>query len=255
MSNLTSGQDCTMSNSLKIDIELEEIVSFLQENLQFKDIYWQILRQRIIQQVAQQRNITVTEEEILAEAERQRREKRLEKAADTFAWLADQMITDKEWEKGIYNTLLAKKVAESLFEQEVEKIFKENKLNFEQVVLYQIIIPYEKLAQEIFYQIEEEEISFYHAAHLYDIDEKRRAKCGYEGKIYRWSLNPDIAAVVFSSNPLEAIGPIKIEKNYHLLLVEEFIPAQLSLETRQEILDKMFNDWLSNEVNYFVHTA
>lgn len=37
-----------------------------------------------------------------------RREKRLEKATDTLAWLTDEMITPKDWEAGIYARLVFK---------------------------------------------------------------------------------------------------------------------------------------------------
>ena len=236
-------------------IKLEEIVTFLKETLQIKGIYQNILFQRIIHRAAQERNLTVTPEEIQIDADNMRRQKRLEKAADTLAWLSEQMITSEEWEAGIRDRLLAKKLAESLFSKEVEKFFAQNQLDFERILLYQIIIPYEKLAWELFYQIEEEEINFYQAAHLYDIDEKRRHHCGYEGTLYRWSFQPDMAAAIFSARIGEVIPPIKTDQGYHLLLVEEFIPAELTPESYQEILDKMFNDWLASELNYLLHNA
>jgi len=141
---------------------------------------------------------------------------------------------------GIRNRLLAQKLAEYLFSKEAEKFFAQNRLDFDQILLYQIIVPYEKLAQELFYQVEEKEISFYEAAHLYDIDEKRRHQCGCEGKLYCWNLKPDIAAVVFSAQLGTVIGPVKTAQGHHLLVVEEFIPAELTSERHQEIIDRMF---------------
>ena len=76
-------------------------------------------------------------------------------------------------------------------------------------MLYQIIVNDEKLAQEIFYQLEEQEISFYEAAHIYNIDEKRREQCGFEGKLDRWNLNPEIAAIIFSARLGEIIKPLQ----------------------------------------------
>lgn len=234
-------------------IELEQILSFLKKNFQLKDVCLKILYQKVIQQSAQERGITVTPEEIQAEAEQQRRERRLEKAADTLAWLADQLVTPEDWEAGIREQLLSKKLAEHLFAKEVEKVFAQNKLNFDQILLYQIIVENDKLAQEIFFQLEEREISFYEAAHLYDIDEKRRQQCGCEGKIYRWNLKPDIAAVIFGAKLGEVIGPVQTPLGYHLMRVEEFIPAELTPERSQEILDRMFQEWLDSELNYMLY--
>lgn len=235
-------------------IELEQLLSFLKKNFQLKEVCQKILHQKIIQQAAQERGITVTPEEIQAEAEQQRRERRLEKAADTLAWLADQLVNPEDWEAGIRDKLLSKKLAEHLFANDVQKIFVQNKLNFDQILLYQIIVEDEKLAQELFFQLEEREISFYEAAHLYDIDEKRRQQCGCEGKIYRWSLKADIAAVVFGAKLGEVIGPVKTPLGHHLLMVEEFIPAELTPERYQEILDQMFSEWLDSELNYMLYS-
>lgn len=242
-----------MKELSRASIEPDEIVSFLKRNIQLKEVCQRVLYQRVIEQAAGARELTVTAEEIQAECDRLRREKRLEKAADTLAWLADQMITAEDMEAGIRSRLLEQKLARCLFAKEVEKFFAQNRLDFDHVLLYQIVVPYERVAQEVFYQIEEREISFYEAAHLYDIDEQRRQRCGFEGKIYRWNLKPDIAAVVFRAQPGEVIGPLKMEQGYHLLMVEEFILAELTPEKYQEILDGMFKQWLASELNYMLH--
>lgn len=242
-----------MSVLSKTTIEPDEIASFLRKDLKMKEVCQSVLHQKVINQAAQERGITVIDKEIQAEAEQQRREKRLEKATDTLAWLEDQLISPDDWEAGIRDRLLAKKLAESLFAKEVEKFFIQNRLDYEQILLYQIVVSYDKLAQELFYQIEEQEISFYEAAHLYDTDERRRKQCGYEEKLYRWRLKPDIAAVVFNAQPGELIGPLQTEQGYHLFKVEEFIPAELTSELRQDIIDRMFKEWLESELNYMTH--
>lgn len=242
-----------MANLSRASVAPDEFICFLKKEIQFEEVYQKILEQKIINQAAQERGLTVTPAEIQADAERVRREKRLEKASDTLTWLADQMITPEDWEEGIRDRLLAKKLAEHIFGKDVEKFFAQNRLDFEQILLYQLIVSSEKLAQELLYQIEDEEISFYEAAHLYDIDEKRRQQCGYEGKLYRWSLKPDIAAVVFSAQLGEVVGPLSTEQGHHLLMVQEFIPAELTSERHQEILNTMFKQWLASELNYMLH--
>ena len=241
-----------MNDLSKIVIEQEEIVEFLKTEIELKEVYQKILFQKVIDRTAYERGIIVTAEEIEAEADRQRREKRLEKATDTLAWLAEQLVSPQDWETGIRNHLLAKKLAKTLFAKEVEQFFIQNRLEFEQVILYQMTVYEEKLAQELYYQIEEGEISFYDAAHLYDLDDKRRHQCGYEGKIYRFALQPKIAAVLFSTPPQQLIGPIKTELGYHLFLVEELIPAELTAQRYEQILNNMFQQWLVVELEFIL---
>jgi parvulin-like peptidyl-prolyl isomerase len=237
----------------RLTLESEDIISFLKQEVKLKDICQQMLYQQIVARAAQERGIGVTPDEIQMEADRQRYEKRLESAAATFNWLAEQLITPEEWEAGIRNHLLARKLAEHLFGRDVERYFAEHRLDFEKIVLYKITVPYQQLSQELFYQIEENEISFYEAAHLYDIDERRRLQCGYEGKLYRWSLTPEIAAVVFAARVGEVVGPLPSEQGYDLLMVENIIAAELNAELRQEITDRMFQEWLESELNHLIH--
>ena len=236
-------------------IEASEIIELLRRELQLKIFTQKVWQKKVIEKAAQERGLTVTPEEIQVVGDQLRREKRLEKAADTIAWLADQMISVEDLEAGICDRLLTQKLAEHLFSKEVEKVFVQNKLQFDQIILYQIVVANRQLAQELFYQIQEGEISFFDAAHLYDIDENRRHLCGCEGKVYRWGLKPDIAVAVFSAQPGEVIRPIETERGYHLFLVEKFLPAELTPQRYQEILHNMFNEWLSNEVNYLLHNS
>ncbi|NJL50160.1 MAG: peptidylprolyl isomerase [Leptolyngbyaceae cyanobacterium SM2_5_2] len=238
-----------------LSINSEDVVSYLRKEVELKGVYEKILARQIIDRVAKEREVIVTSDEIQAEADQFRYQHKLENAAQTFDWLEDQLLTPDVWESGIQERLLIKKMAESLFGQQVETYFVQNKIQYEQAVLYRLVVPYQPLAQELFYQVEEQEISFFEAAHLYDVDEQRRLACGFEGKLSRWQLRPDTAARVFGAMPREVIGVIQSEAGFELLMVEEFIDARLTAETRQNILDHLFNEWLNSEMNYLVHSA
>jgi len=229
-------------------LQPEAIVDFLKREIILKDIHKRVISQQIISETAKTKGLTVTAEEIQAEADRQRHQRHLESSTATFSWLAEQLMTPEDWEAGISDRLLTVKLSESLFAHEIEKYFVEHQLEFEQVLLYQIAVPYFQLAQELLYQIEEDEISFYEAAHLYDLDEQRRLQCGYVGKLYQWSFTPEISAILLGANTREVIGPVQSEQSYLLLMVEEFISAKLIPETHQIILDRLFQNWLDHEL-------
>jgi PPIC-type PPIASE domain len=236
-----------------VSLPADEIIRFLRKNAQYKEVCHRILYQGIVERTAQERGVLVTPEEIQQEADAFRRQHRLEKSSDTLAWLTNQDMTPDEWELGIRDRLLSQKLSEALFTKEIEKLFAENRLNYDRVSLYQIVFADDKLAQEIFYQVEEGEISFYEAAHLYDVDEQRQARCGYEGIVYRWSLNPAIAAAVFANEPGQVTGPITLDKTYHLVMMEKFLPAELTDELRKELLNQLFQQWLEGELSYVLH--
>lgn len=239
-----------------VEITTPEINVHLQQKFKLKQICSEILHQKIITEAASARNISVTETEIEAEANKIRASLRLEKASDTLAWLKDNLLDPEQWEIAINNHLLCQKLAQHLFDSKVESHFAQNRLNYDRFVLYQLVVPYEKLAQELFYQIEEEEISFYQAAHLYDIDRQRRYVCGYEGEVPRWNYPPDIAAIIFKMPVVigELIHPIKSQQGYHIFKIEDYFPAQLTPKIRQEIIDRLFEEWLNSELSYLIHS-
>jgi len=235
-----------------IEIKPEEIIFFLKKRMKLKDTCYQLLHQKIINKAIEDNGIVVTSEEIQAEANKLRRQKHLEKASDTFNWLESELISPEDWEAGIHETLASHKLANHLFAKKVEDFFQQNQHNFEKILLYQIIVSSQTLAWEIFYQIEEEEISFYKAAHLYDIDLDRRTQCGYIGKVHRYELKQNIATLVFQATPGTVMTPFLSEQGYQIFLVEEFIPAELTEEIYQILLNQMFQDWLGREIDYML---
>ena len=235
-------------------IELDPIVNHLKKNFQLKEVCQKVLHQQVIEEAARSRHLIVTEQEIQVEAEQQRREKSLEKAADTLAWLKDELITPDDWEAGIRDRLLSQKLSEALFAEQAKKLFLENRLNFEGVSLYKLVVAEPKLAQELFYQIQEQEITFYEAAHLYDLNLQRRNQCGYEGCLCRWQIEPDISVAIFGAQPGEVVGPLPTPEGYALFMVEAFINPELTPQIQQEIIKDLFDEWLTNEVNYFLYS-
>lgn len=49
------------------------------------------------------------------------------------------------------------------------------------------------------------------------------------------------------------ISPIQTPLGYHILMVEAFIPAELTPQRYQEIRDRLFQEWLTSEINYRLH--
>jgi parvulin-like peptidyl-prolyl isomerase len=238
-----------MSSPSKLYATPDEILRFLRKTLRLKETHDEILCQKIIDQFAQDRKLFVAPEEVQININQMFVEAGLKQASDILFWMKEQLITRDDLEEGVYDRLLRQKLADSLFFDAAESFFYEHQADFDQVVLYQIMVPYERVIDDLVYQIRLQELSFYEAAHLYDLDERRRYQCGYEGIFYRSDIYSHIFEVVFSAPPNEIIGPIRTENGYHLLLVEEFIPAELTTQRRQEIIHRMFQEWLSEELD------
>ncbi|MEL6551849.1 MAG: peptidylprolyl isomerase [Cyanobacteria bacterium J06621_11] len=231
-----------------IDIGAEELIDILRRDLQFNEVAERALSLRIIHTESAHRHIEVKDTELQAESERIRRELKLESAQKTMDWLNEQNLSADEWEEGIRDHILTGKLADAMFKDAAQTHFIQNKLDYEQASLYRVIVPTAQIAQELIYQIEENEINFFEAAHLYDVDPLRRAYCGYEGNVSRWSLDPDIAASVFGSEPLTVIGPCALQEGHALFFVDSFMTPEFTDEIYQEIRDHKFREWLAAEI-------
>ncbi|MBE9031872.1 peptidylprolyl isomerase [filamentous cyanobacterium LEGE 11480] len=251
--DVTNKRSSLVSKSEYLDVTPEDVVRYVKKQFRYRDIAQGIFFQRLVSQAAESHNLIVDAEEIQVEADQFRYDQHLENAADTLAWLEDQQVTSTLWEESIVDHLMASKLSDFLFAANVEGVFATNRLNYDRAVLYQIVVPYEQIAAELFYQIEEDEISFYEAAHLYDIDQRRRQRCGFEGEVERIAMEPAIAAVVFGAQPRQVTSPTTTDLGYHLFWIEEFIPAELTTEIRQEIINQLFQQWLQGELNYRRH--
>lgn len=242
-----------MYDNQELPFEPLEIVNFLKRELELKPLYQKLSYEKIIKSSAQEYNLTITPEEIQEQIYLIRQQEGLDNTSDMLSWLAEQMSDAQAWRAGIHNHLLARKLAQHLFEHSIEASFNQRAADFDRAVFYRIVVPYERTAQELFYQLTENGMSFYEAAHFYDVDEQRRLQCGYEGKQYRFHLEPEIAELIFHAQLDEVIGPFK-QSNvaYNLLLVEEITPAQLTPEIHEIILNQMFDEWLSNEFRLYI---
>jgi parvulin-like peptidyl-prolyl isomerase len=244
-----------MRNTLETIVESHEIIDFLKSSIQFKAVCHNILSRSIILEHAERTSLSVSDSEVQIEVDSFRRQMALEKASDTLAWLEAEAIAPGDWEVGIRDRLLTQKLKESLFAKDVEKVFHQNRVQYDKVMLYQLLVTSERLAQELFHQIDNKEISFFEAAHMYDIDEDRRDRCGYQGLLTRGALSAVLGAAVFGAEEAVLIPPVCTDEGYHLLLPQKFIKADLTSEVREVILEQLFREWLMSELNHRIQSS
>jgi parvulin-like peptidyl-prolyl isomerase len=240
----------TQSYLFNLQVQADDIAAFLKQQTQYHLIAEQVLRQRLIAWYANDRGITVSSQEIQILGNQFRLANQLEKAEDTFAWLAVQQISPEEWEQGLQANLLAQKLAEHLFQNQIEQYFAEHRWAYDRVILYELLLASPELAEELYYQIDEAEITITEAAHLYDCRPDGRLRCGLVGTVARGQIPPRFAGEIFAAQPQQIMPPMRSEEGYHLFWVEQSLSAELTPELHQEIRDRLFKEWLDRELLY-----
>lgn len=232
-----------------LSISTLDIIQKLKESCQIPDMIESIASEKVIIEAAEKAGIEVTEAELQQEGDKFRLEKKLATAKDTWAWLDEHHLSIKDFETLVRNSLVSKKLAKHLFAPHVEKIFYENRLNYEAVVTYEVVFEDRDLALELFYAVQEEEITFPEIARAYIQEPELRRTYGYQGVRYRKDFRPEIAAAVFVSSSMGIIKPITTSKGVYLIWLEEIIKSELNDELRDTIIMELFSNWLKKQVS------
>ncbi|AUT03725.1 peptidylprolyl isomerase [Nostoc sp. CENA543] len=241
--------------SQTITITSEDIISQIKISFKTSELIEDILSFKIIQNAAEQAGITVSDQELQQAADQMRLSQNLKNADDTWEWLNKNYLSLEDFEKLVYKNTLSGKLAVHLFADKIEPYFYEHQLDYVSVVCYEILLEDEDLAMELFYAIQEGEMSFFEVAHKYIENKDLRRKLGYKGKLYRKDLKPEISAAVFAAKPPQLLKPILTSKGAHLILVEEIIQPELNNLLRHKIATELFNDWVKQQIEQLDFTT
>jgi parvulin-like peptidyl-prolyl isomerase len=231
-------------------VSATEIVQHLKLSRQISDVLISLINQKIIEQTVVQKNITVEEQELQIAADRFRYENNLISSKATLDWLEKYHLSVAEFEELIKSEYLEQKLVEYLFKDQVEAYFFAHQLDYNQAVLYEIVLTDFNLAMELFYGLQSQELSFWELAHQYIEDQDLRRLGGYRGLKTRTQLQPEIAAAVFALEQYDlpqVLKPIIIDKQVHLIYVEEIIQPDLTPSLYQEIITQLFDNWLTQQ--------
>jgi parvulin-like peptidyl-prolyl isomerase len=236
-----------MSDILKISNE--DIIYHLKISCQIPSLLEAIATRKVITQTSQKVGITVETAELQQSADSLRLANRLIKAEETWEWLQKHYLSLDNFEEIAHLNILSTKLAHHLFADKVEPFFYAHQLNYSAAVTYEVILDDEDLALEIFYALQEGEISFPEIARQYIQNPEIRRAGGYQGIRKRSDFRPEIASLVFAANPPQILKPVITPKGAHIIIVEEIIEPELNEQMRVQILGDLFTNWLKDQVN------
>lgn len=231
-----------------ITISHENILHQVKLSCQIPSIIDGIITRKIIPSVAEELGIKLELEELQQAADNFRLKSKLKSAEDTCAWLEKHSLSLDDFEEMVYTNVLSEKLAAHLFADKVEPFFVERQLDYAGVVMYEVVVDDKDLAMELFYELQEGEMSFSEVAHQYIQDKELRRSGGYKGIRYRKELKPEISAAVFAAKPPQILKPIVTSKGVHLIWVKELIQPQLDEKLHTQILSDLFSAWSKQQI-------
>ncbi|AFY89187.1 MULTISPECIES: peptidylprolyl isomerase [Chroococcidiopsis] len=229
----------------------EEIIQQIKLSCQVPSVVEGILTRKIIARAVEEQGIKVEPEELQQAADNLRMLSNLRSTDATWLWLQKHNLSLDEFEELVEVSVASSKLAQHLFADKVEPFFVEHQLEYNQVVMYEVVLDEEDLALELFYALQEGEINFHEVARQYIQDPELRRRGGYLGALPRTKLKPEISAAVFAVEPPQIIKPVLTSSGAHLILVEELIQPELDNTLRREIISNLFSEWLKQQVETF----
>ena len=218
-----------MSNTLKVSAN--DIIYYIKLACQIPGILEAIATQQIIVQAVAQAGIEISIEELQTAADNLRLAHRLLKAEDTWKWLEKHHLSLDDLEEIAKINLMSSKLA-----------------NYFGAVTYEVVLDDEDLALEIFYALQEGEISFQQVARQYIQSPEIRRAGGYQGIRRRTDFRAEVAAAVFAATPPQVLKPIITPQGAHIIAVEEIIKPDLDDTLRRQIMGEFFTNWLQQEL-------
>jgi parvulin-like peptidyl-prolyl isomerase len=204
----------------------------------------QIVRRTIVATKVTEVGIKVEPSELQQRADTFRKENQLLSVPITVEWLERHQLSVDDFEALILWQVQEQKLAQYLFADQVELYFAAHQLDYAGAILYEVVLDNMDLALELFYGLQEGEISFPQVAQQYIQSLEQRRQCGYLGMRRRSELKPEISAAVFGAKPPQILKPITTNSGIYLILVEEIIQPQLDASLSSEILKMLFERWI-----------
>jgi parvulin-like peptidyl-prolyl isomerase len=232
-----------------VTVSPEDILYHIKLACQIPTLLEAIATRKIIIDTAEKHGINVEPEELQQAADNLRLANKLIKAEDTWTWLEKHHLSLDDFEEIAQVNLLSVKLAHHLFADQVEPFFYAHQLDYTGAVTYEVILDDEDLALELFYALQEGEISFQEIARQYIKNPEIRRAGGYQGIRPRRDFRPEIASVVFATNPPQILKPIITPRGAHLIVVEEIIKPQLDEQIRLRIMGDFFTNWLKQQLS------
>lgn len=177
------------------------------------------IRNAVIRQYAEKRNIRNSDAELQLAADELRYSRGLESVDSVEQWMRENHQTPLAIQEGIEAMLLNNKVRNAISDESMQAYYADHKLDFETAELYSIRLDSESKAKELLAQVNDEGANFHGLAMEHSQDENTRHMGGYVGRLTRAEMTGAVAAAVFAPRPAGVIGPVKTDQGWNLFKV------------------------------------
>jgi len=231
-------------------VTVADVFVHLKASGHFRNAILDVIEIEVIRQKTESMGISVSAAEIQEHSDAKRRWMGLNSTQDWHnhcRWIG---INVDQWNSVARTELLRKKLQHRVIgPAELKKYFNSNKAKLMTARLSRIVCADEAGANRLIAHVRLRPDDFPLTARQHSIEEQTRNGGGYLGSFNQGILPAEIEQAVFSASPSEILGPFRESGHWTLYRVEGFDHAKLDDALRAYISERLFSDWLHNEVN------
>ncbi|BAS60113.1 hypothetical protein NIES2135_67510 (plasmid) [Leptolyngbya boryana NIES-2135] len=162
-------------------------------------------------------------------------------------WASQRQLTQADLEKAV-RQLRIQKLKQTQFDRQINAEFLQRKSEFDQVVLSLIRTSNHQLAEELLFQLRDDQVSFESLATQYSEGTERDSQ-GWIGLVRLSNLPMPVAQIVYQGQVGQIYGPIVLEDQAWIIRIEQFFAARLTEWVRVDLRNQRFNRWLRSTLH------
>jgi len=231
----------------EVDLVTDDaVLVYLRRTFKIAEISALAEQEAIIIKACEAAGLNISDEELQAAGDTFRMENKLLGASKTLDWLTDQRISSEEWTDGIRVKLLTNKLRKHLFEDMVDAHYLNYRNDYRRAAFSQILVSELPEALQIIQDLRSEKASFCAMALEHSKAQSSAKQGGFVGVRFISTLMPEIKERIENHSEGSITEPIKTHLGYHILRIEKWLEPQLTEVMREEIIDTLFQTWLTS---------
>ncbi|MDJ0581580.1 peptidylprolyl isomerase [Crocosphaera sp.] len=188
-------------------------------------------------------SITCSQEESTLAKQKFYQKQQIADETQLKVWLDHHGMTPEQFEELTVRDLKIEKFKQLTWADKLDPYFVKCKGQLDQVVYSLIRSKDAGVAQELYFRIQEGENTFSELARQYSQGSEAQTG-GLLGPVELKIPHPKIAQILAASRPGQLSPPTQVGDWWVILRLEKYMSAQLDDNTRQRLLNELFQSWL-----------
>lgn len=206
----------------------------------------QLLRELIVDQAIG--DLSCTSDEIAIACQKFFQHHQIASEEALQAWTAYYNINPEKIQDLATRPLRIAKYKQATWGAQLESYFLNYKSKLDKVIYSLIRTKDAGIAQELYFRIQAQEQSFTEVAREYSLGPESQTG-GLQGPVELSVPHPTLAKMLSVSQPGQLLPPTRVGEWMVIVRLEKFIPAVLDEPIRQQLLNNLFENWISQQVN------